>query len=313
VDAPPLELLRCPFDRGRLAPAGEVLRCTACSRTFPVEEGIPLLLHDALPGAPEKKREAAGWVEKARAEGWYEPNDAVDAVLPYVNWKLGWSDQGWLATAHSFQVLLDRYVRGRSGLRVLEVGAAKAWAAPHWRERGCDYWATDVLTDAKIGLGRGAFYGDFPRVQADGEHLPFADATFDLVYCVATLHHALDLPRMVGEMARVARVGGIVAALNEGTRGVRAGGDAPDQAGERALGINEHVHTVWAYVASFLRAGLSIRRTERSDGYPPVGIGGVLVRIPKLGTTLGTLVHLSSGGYAGVSIYGRRAVRMARR
>jgi SAM-dependent methyltransferase len=308
VDATLLETLRCPFDRSELELHGDELRCLVCGREFAVEDGVPLLLHDDLPGAREKKRESAGWIEKARAEGWYEPEDAVDAVLPYVNWKLGWDDQGWLATAHSFQVLLDRYVHGRSGLRVLEVGAAKAWAAPHWRERGCEYWATDVLTDSKIGLGRGAFYGDFPRVQADGEHLPFADESFDLVYCVATLHHALDLRRMVREMARVARRGGIVAGLNEGTRGVRAGGEAPDQAGERALGINEHVHTVWAYVAAFTRAGIVIRRLERSDGYPPVGVGAVLARLPKVGTTLGTIVHLSSGDYAGASVYGRRAL-----
>ena len=78
---------------------------------------------------------------------------------------------------------------------MLEVGAAKAWAARFWLERDCEFVATDILVDAKIGLGRGAFYGDFGRVQADGENLPFADATFDVTYCVATLHHALDLPR----------------------------------------------------------------------------------------------------------------------
>jgi SAM-dependent methyltransferase len=308
VDAALLETLRCPFDRSDLELDRADLRCVACGREFAVEDGVPLLLHDDLPGAREKRREAAGWVEKARAEGWYEPNDAVDAVLPYVNWELGWDDQGWLATAHSFRVLLDRYVRGRSGLRVLEVGAAKGWAAPHWRERGCEYWATDVLIDPKIGLGRGVFYGDFPRVQADGEHLPFADASFDVVYCVATLHHALDLPRMVREMARVARRAGVVAGLNEGTRGMCAGGEAPDQSGERALGINEHVHTVWAYVAAFTRAGILIRRMERSDGYPPVGLGAAFARLPKVGTTLGTVVHLSSGAYAGASVYGRKVL-----
>ena len=90
-------------------------------------------------------------------------------------------------------MLLDRYVEGRRGLRVLEVGAAKAWASRFWLERDCEYVATDILVDPNIGLGRGAFYGDFARIQADGEHLPFADETFDLTYCVATLHHALDL------------------------------------------------------------------------------------------------------------------------
>jgi SAM-dependent methyltransferase len=304
VDAALLEILRCPLCRGRLAASGGGLRCEGCGRAFGGDDGIPLMLHDDLPGAPEKKREMAGWVEKARAEGWYEPDDDVDRALPWLTRDLGWSDELWLANAHSFNVLLDRYVK--PGMAVLELGAAKCWAAPHLAKLGCTYVGTDTLTDERIGLGRGAFYGDFPRVQADGEHLPFADESFDVTFCVATLHHALDLGAMVREMARVTRPGGVVAGLNEGTRGVRASGDSPEQAGEKALGINEHVHTVWTYLGAFLRPGLRVRRIERAEGWPPVGVGGALARLPKVGTTLGTLVHLSSGSYAGVSVYARK-------
>jgi SAM-dependent methyltransferase len=264
-------ILRCPLDRAALAAAGGGLRCERCGRTFGVtDDGIPLMLHPDLPGAREKLREAEGWLEKAKSEGWYEPDDAVDAVLPFVNRELGWDNPLWLANGHSFQVLLDRYIKDLRGLRVLEVGAAKAWAARFWLERDCEFVATDILVDPKIGLGRGAFYGDFGRVQADGEHLPFPDGAFDVVYCVATLHHALDLTQMVREMARVARPGAVVAGLNEGTRGLRRSPENPDQAAEKAVGINEHVHTVWAYLAAFLRARLGVRRVERADGWPPV-------------------------------------------
>jgi SAM-dependent methyltransferase len=264
------------------------------------------MLHDELPGAREKLREAEGWLDKARNEGWYDPDDAVDAVLPFVNRELGWNDPNWLANGHSFQVLLDRYIADARGLRVLEVGAAKAWASRFWLERDCDYVATDILVDRNIGLGRGAFYGDFGRVQADGEHLPFGDGTFDVTYCVATLHHALDLPRMVEEMARVTKPGGIVAGLNEGTRGIGRSPDNPEQAGEKELGINEHVHTAIAYAAAFVRAGLVMRRMERSDGWPPVPFGYFLSRLPKIGMTVGTIAHLSAARYAGVSIYARK-------
>jgi SAM-dependent methyltransferase len=304
---PLLELLRCPFCRSPLAEGGDALACGGCGREFARGPGgIPLMLHEELPGAREKLREAAGWPDKARAEGWYEPDDAVDAALPFVNRELGWDDPTWRANGHSFQVLLDRYIGEARGLRVLEVGAAKGWASRFWLERDCEYVATDILVDDKIGLGRGAFYGDFPRVQADGEHLPFADESFDVTYCVATLHHALDLPRMVGEMARVTRHGGVVAGLNEGIRGLGRSPDNPDQAEEKALGINEHVHTVWSYALAFARAGVVVRRLERADGWPPVPFGYFLSRVPKIGMTLGTLAHLSAARYAGVSIYGRR-------
>ena len=70
---------------------------------------------------------------------------------------------------------------------------------------------------------------------------------------------------MVKEMARVTRPGGVVAGLNEGVRGVLRGSVNPDQAGEIALGINEHVHSVWAYAAAFTRAGLVVRMAVLYD------------------------------------------------
>jgi SAM-dependent methyltransferase len=306
VDVVLLDILRCPLCRAELSAAGEGVSCSGCGRTFAVAEGMPLLLSDELPGIAAKKRESEGWVEKARREGWYEPDDELDRSLPFVYGKHGCSDLTWLGTGHSFQVLLDRYVGQETGLRVLEVGAARAWAGPYWRERGCEYVATDVLVDPNIGLGRGAFYGEFARVQADGEHLPFADESFDLTYCVATLHHALDLRRMVRELARVTRRSGVVAALNEGARGLLRSSDNPDQRAEKALGINEHVHSIWRYLAVFRAAGLQVRRVERSDGWPPVPYGGLLSHVPKVGLTLGTLAHASAARYVGVSVYARR-------
>jgi SAM-dependent methyltransferase/uncharacterized protein YbaR (Trm112 family) len=306
MNAALVNILRCPFCRVPLTESDNGLLCPRCKRSYAVENDIPLMLHRDLPGAEEKLGEMTGWVEKARAEGWYEPDDEIDSHLPYLNRDLGWNDPTWGANQHSFQVLLDRYIGERTGLRVLEVGAAKAWAAPYWRDRGCDYVATDILVDENIGLGRGAFYGDFGRVQADGEHLPFADRSFDVTYCCATLHHALDLTAMVREMSRVTRPGGVVAGLNEGTKGIGRSSENPDQAAEKELGINEHVHTIWAYVAAFVRSGLIIRRVERSEGWPPGKWGGKIARIPKVGQTTGTLLHLSAGEYSGVTIYARK-------
>lgn len=303
------QIVRCPVCRGEAANEGTALRCRRCRRRYPVEDGIPRLLDSSLPGIAAKRAEIAGWVEKARNESWYEPDDEVDAVLPFVCRDLGWTDSVWAANEQSFQALLDRYVQ--PGQRVLEVGAAKCWAAQHLIPRGCEYVATDILDDPNIGLGRGAFYaervGEFARLQADGERLPFADGSFDVTFCVATLHHALDLDAMVCELARVTRPGGLVAALNEGTRAVRASGDAPGQRAERELGINEHVHSVWAYLAAFVRAGLRVRRVQPAVGEFRFGAARLVSRrVPKVGTTLATVAELSFGDYSGVSLYARR-------
>jgi SAM-dependent methyltransferase len=249
-------------------------------------------------------------VKLAQAQEWYRPDDEVDAALPFLNRDLGWEDKTWGANEHSFGLLLERYVR--PGMRVLEVGAAKCWGAQHLVPRGCAYVGADILDDPVIGLGRGAFYeervGPFERVQADGEHLPFEDGAFDLAYCVATLHHALDLGRMVRELARVTQPGGLVCALNEGTRAPGKSGDNAEQSEERALGINEHVHTLWAYLWSFVRAGLVVRRVEQAEGYGELAghnVAGKLLRLPG-GRAWSMLWVQHRYGYGGVSIYARK-------
>ena len=268
------------------------------------------MLDETAPGVTAKRREAEGWVELARAQGWYEPDDAVDAELPFLS-RLGWDDDTWRANEHSFRLLLDLL---QPGQQVLEVGAAKCWGAQHVIARGCTYVATDILADANVGLGRGRFYeervGPFLRVQADGESLPFADASFDVTYCVATLHHALDLGAMVGELARVTKPGEHVLALNEGTRAVWRSGDAPDQEEERGYGINEHVHTLYAYLWAFARHGLLVRRIEQADGYEEMKgrrIGGALLRLPGIGRSAATWFTQSCYGYQGASFVARKA------
>ena len=176
--------------------------------------------------------------------------------------------------------------------------------------RGVEYVATDILADKNIGIGRGAFFesrvGPFARVQADGEYLPFADGSFDLTYCVAALHHALDLSRMVGEMARVTKRGGMVCALNEGTRAVGASGENEDQSEEKELGINEHVHSLYAYLWAFWRAGLWVRRVEHAEGDDDLRgrrIGGKLRRVPGVGRSAATWFAQTCYGYSGVSLF----------
>ncbi|MFN0152879.1 MAG: methyltransferase domain-containing protein [Gaiella sp.] len=302
-------IVRCPTCRGSLQ-GDETLECAGCGRQYAVELGIPQLLDETAPGLIEKRREIEGWPAMARDQGWYEPDDAIDAALPYLCRDLGWEDLNWLASEYSFTLLLDRL---RPGLRVLEVGAAKCWAAPHVRARGCDYVGADLLVDPKIGLGRGAFYeqtaGPFLRVQADGERLPFADGAFDVTYCVATLHHAIDLRAMVAEMARVTRPGGHVIALNEGTRAIYRSGRAPGQAEEIRYGINEHVHSIYRYLWAFLRSGLVVRRVEHAEGYEEMRghrIGGRLLRLPGVGRSAATWFTQSCYGYGGASLFSRK-------
>jgi SAM-dependent methyltransferase len=295
----------CPSCRGAL---DEQLSCTSCGRRYEASDGIVSLLDRDAPGIDAKLREIAGWPELAREQGWYEADDRIDAALPFLNRDLGWRDRAWAATEHSFQILLDRYVR--PGDRVLEIGAAKSWASQHLLPRGCEYVACDLVVDQYIGLGRGHFFeervGPYLRLQADGERLPFADGAFDLAFCVATLHHALDLGAMTAELARVTRRGGVVAALNEGTRAPYRSGINPEQAHEKELGINEHVHTMWAYLWAFTRARLVPTRLEYAEGPGDLARRRIAGKLLRLGRLPATLWALNAYPYAGVSLYARR-------
>ena len=297
--------VRCPACRGELDGS---LACARCGRSYELDDGIPRLLDPTAPGLEAKLREVAAWPVLAREQGWYEADDRVDAALPYLNTELGWEDRAWGATEHGFRLLLERYVR--RGDRVLEIGAAKSWAAQHLLPRGCEYVACDLVVDPVIGLGRGRFFEQravpYLRIQADGERLPFADGSFDVAFCVATLHHALDLRAMVAELARVTRNGGIVAALNEGTRAPYVSGANPEQEREKELGINEHVHSMWAYLWAFARAGLRPLRLEYAEGPAELERRRIAGKLLRLGALPSTLWALNAYPYAGLSLYARK-------
>ena len=111
---------------------------------------------------------------------------------------------------------------------------------------------------------------------------------------------------MVREMARVTRRGGVVAALNEGTRALGVSGEVADQAEEKSFGINEHVHSLPAYLWAFARSGLLVRRIEQVEGYDELArrrMAGRLLRVPGVGRSAATLFAQSCHGYSGVSLY----------
>lgn len=320
--------LRCPLCRTALtihATTGETesisegtLTCTN-GHTFAIENGIPLMFSPELPGYAAKMGEAEGWVQMSKDLGWYQSSAEIDLALPDVVEKLGWDPadaSSWLSTQYSFSHMLQHLVR--PGMRVLEIGAARGWAGRYLVEAGCDYTACDIVVDPQIGLGRAYFFMEhanchFDLVGADGEYLPFDDNTFDLVFAAAALHHALDLPQMVKEMARVVKWGGAVAGLAEGVRAFKSSPEAELQAREKTYGINEHVHTLWDYYKAFMRSHLWVTKMYRSVGHEWFMADFRKKRIerwakiPLLGEWITAIDIMGyAHEYDGLTIYGRK-------
>ncbi len=99
------------------------------------------------------------------------------------------------------------------GKRVLEVGSGAGGHSALFAAHGAKVTSVDITaarvrsTDAKFRL-MGKAASDCNAIQSDAENLPFADATFDIVYSNGVLHHSTDTGRGVDEVFRVLKPGG---------------------------------------------------------------------------------------------------------
>ena len=95
--------------------------------------------------------------------------------------------------------------------RVLEIGAGSAMCSRWLKAQGARPIASDLsgqmLRHAQAGAAAAGI--DVPLVQADGQHLPFADNSFDLAFTAfGAVPFVADSAAVMREAARVIRPGG---------------------------------------------------------------------------------------------------------
>ena len=95
------------------------------------------------------------------------------------------------------------------GLRVLELGCGAAHWSAALAERGARVVGLDVSHAQLLHARRSA--ATLPLVQASGEQLPFADSSFDVVFCDHGALSFCDPDVSVPECARLLRPGGLLA------------------------------------------------------------------------------------------------------
>jgi SAM-dependent methyltransferase len=116
-------------------------------------------------------------------------------------------DQYHFEKLHHLLRLVD--FAGYRGKRVLEVGCGAGTDLVRFAQGGAIVTGVD-LSSAAIALARGNFaqHGlDADLREADGEHLPFADDTFDLVYAHGVVQYTAHDRRLVDECRRVLKPG----------------------------------------------------------------------------------------------------------
>jgi SAM-dependent methyltransferase len=95
-----------------------------------------------------------------------------------------------------------------SGSRVLELGGGSGFQAAILSSWGCDVRSIDVISRPDpLSQRYGRQY--FTITTYNGQHIPFADSSFDVVYSSHMLYHAVELDQMQAEIRRVLRPGGM--------------------------------------------------------------------------------------------------------
>ena len=108
-------------------------------------------------------------------------------------------------------VLLEQLKIDPRGKQTLDVGCGGGLLAEEFARLGCCVTGVDPsepsLVVARDHAQQEGLTIDYRT--GFGECLPFADASFDIVYCCDVLEHVKDLEMVISEIARVLKEGGI--------------------------------------------------------------------------------------------------------
>ena len=134
--------------------------------------------------------------------------DSADYQRRHSEFLARWDHFGWGTWA-----IAEDDVRALSdvdGLDALEFGCGAAQFGIHVAMRGASVVGLDFSANqlAAAPANMDAASVHFPLVRGDAEELPFADASFDLVFCDHGAVGFTDPTRTVPEVARVLRPGG---------------------------------------------------------------------------------------------------------
>ncbi len=126
-----------------------------------------------------------------------------------------WSDEiRWVRTLKNMVpgrlAWFDRHVAW-PGKAVLDLGCAGGFMAEALAKKGAEITGIDPAAQA-IAAARAHAAREGLAIRYDvgvGEALPYGDGAFDCVVCVDVLEHVADLQRVMAEVARVLKPGGM--------------------------------------------------------------------------------------------------------
>jgi 2-polyprenyl-6-hydroxyphenyl methylase/3-demethylubiquinone-9 3-methyltransferase len=140
------------------------------------------------------------------------------------------ADNGWFpddVDGESPQLALVRDVlQPRAGMRILDAGCARGRFLRQLNASGARLFGVD-LTEVFLHSA----HANVPDAGVAGGSigaLPFAEGSFDSVYCIETLEHLPDTEAALAEMARVLRPGGTLLVIDKNMTGLHPRNGAPN-------------------------------------------------------------------------------------
>lgn len=116
--------------------------------------------------------------------------------------------------------LIGTYMKKNAPWDVLDVGAGNGIASYAFAAQGHRVFALEPDVSSDVGAGAIEKLREKGNVKIEilrspAEHIALESGVVDVVYIRQALHHAGDLPKMTGEVARVLREGGCLVACRE--------------------------------------------------------------------------------------------------
>jgi SAM-dependent methyltransferase len=206
------------------------------------------------------ERTPVSW-ESAVQEFRSDPSNAISVKQNYFDVGVA---QAAARYAKSSEYRAISRILGRGTGRALDVGAGRAVTAYALARSGWHVTAIDPDASGDVGVGAvrqliGVRPGALTAVLADGEHLPFADRSAELVFGRQVLHHLVDLEAGLAEVARVLRRSGRALFVREHVADddVQLKAFLADHPLHQMYG-GEHAYPLDRYLSAFGAAGLTV-------------------------------------------------------
>ncbi len=159
------------------------------------------------------------------------------------------ADNGWFPSEinsdhHHLRVVVEALNPG-PGMKILDAGCARGRYLKALLPSGAAVFGID-LTEVFVRDARRNVPG-VPLALGSLVNLPYADASFDAVYCIEVLEHIVEIPAAIREFARVLRPNGTLVIVSKSSIGLHPRTFIPSALWKRW----HEVRGDWMYNAEF--------------------------------------------------------------